>query len=126
MPTVGDLVAVAHVGNADVATHQLLERCSLDTGIDGDLHAVAAEVDAGLQAMAEERGIYLQLTCTECGRPSRHALEPAEFLWIEVVTAAAALLEEVHAIASAYGWAERDILAMTPQRRHAYLARATA
>jgi hypothetical protein len=28
---------------------------------------------------------------------------------------------EVHELASAYGWAERDILEMSPHRRHFYL-----
>ena len=31
------------------------------------------------------------------------------------------LIDDVHRLAAAYGWSERDILALGPQRRAAYL-----
>ena len=43
------------------------------------------------------------------------------FLWSEIEACASRLLAEVDALARAYGWRERDILAMSGIRRAAYL-----
>ena len=122
-PTIGDLLAITGIDDAAFASRQLLERCSLDELPSGELPAIFDEVDDGLAAMAAERGFSLTLSCTNCGGPSHHALDPAEYLWSEISSAAAALLDEVHLLASIYGWAEQDILAMSTTRRRAYLAR---
>ena len=53
-------------------------------------------------------------------------LDVGEFLWAEVRQAAMRLLEDVHALAWAYGWREADLLAMPAQRRAFYLARVQA
>ena len=123
LPTVGDLASLANIDDPEAATHQLLERCSLDDAHGSNLPAILQEVDEGLAALAAARGFYLTLSCTGCGNPSQHALDPADYLWAEVSAGAAALLEEVHLLATHYGWAEHDILAMSPTRRRAYLSR---
>jgi hypothetical protein len=43
------------------------------------------------------------------------------YFWSEINAWAYRLLGEVHSLASAYGWREEDILAMSPWRRHVYL-----
>lgn len=126
LPTVGDLVAVAGIADREAATELLFARCSLNDPPGGDLPAIFHEVDDGLAALAAERSIVLTLSCTACGAPSRHALDPAEYLWGEITAAASALLDDVHLLARAYGWAERDIVAMSAARRHAYLSRAAS
>ena len=45
------------------------------------------------------------------------------FLWDEVDVRARRLLDEVHALAGAYGWSEQRILALSEARRRAYLDR---
>ena len=45
----------------------------------------------------------------------------ASFVWEEVDAAARRLLGEVHALASAYGWSQEEILALGSQRRAAYM-----
>jgi hypothetical protein len=124
LPNVGDLLAIAGAGDVETASRRLLERCSLD-GLPegGDAAALADQVDAGLAALASERGIHLNLSCARCGQPSTHALDPGEFLWHDVAAFASALLDDVHRLAQAYGWPERDILAMSAARRAAYLDR---
>ena len=57
---------------------------------------------------------------------ARSALDVPGLVWDEVDAVARRLVDEVHALASAYGWAERDILAMGAARRAAYLARVGA
>jgi hypothetical protein len=124
LPNVGDLVAIAGIDNGDVAARQLFERCSLDGPVhDTDPTAAFEEVDERLEALAADRGVSVELSCAACGRQSRHALDPGEFLWGEIVNQATSLLDDIHRLACAYKWPERDILAMSAARRAAYLSR---
>ena len=43
------------------------------------------------------------------------------FLWTEIEAWAWRMLSDVHTLARAYGWGERDILALSPTRRQFYL-----
>jgi hypothetical protein len=43
------------------------------------------------------------------------------FFWNEINTWAYRMLRDVHALATAYGWREADIVAMSPWRRQVYL-----
>jgi hypothetical protein len=43
------------------------------------------------------------------------------YLWTEINAWAMRLLREIHSLATAYGWREADILAMSAVRRHWYL-----
>lgn len=61
------------------------------------------------------------LDCPACSARHVHDFDIARFLWREVTVAARLLLAEVHALAAAYGWAERDIVRLSPPRRAAYL-----
>jgi len=61
------------------------------------------------------------LTCPTCGHGWNALFDIAAFLWSEVETVARRLLYEVHALASAYGWREAEILALPQRRRWAYL-----
>ena len=54
-------------------------------------------------------------------QPLADSLEIAGFFWAELSTQARRLLGEVHTIASAYGWREAEILALSARRRHYYL-----
>ncbi len=49
------------------------------------------------------------------------AFDIVSFLWNELNAWAIRTLREVHILASAYGWSETDILAMSPWRRQFYL-----
>jgi hypothetical protein len=61
------------------------------------------------------------LTCPACGHGWQAMLDIADFLWSEVEVLARRLLHEVHALASAYGWREDEVLALPHHRRRAYL-----
>ena len=71
-----------------------------------------------LNASAETRCV---VTCDACAGRAEIDFDIAGFFWREVATAARRLLAEIHRLASAYGWSERSILAMSPARRLAYL-----
>ena len=65
--------------------------------------------------------IWLDLECGQCGHAWPSLFDIASLLWIEIDRWASALLREVHQLARAYGWSERDVLGMSPARRHSYL-----
>jgi hypothetical protein len=65
--------------------------------------------------------IHLALNCPSCEHKWMAPFDIVAFLWREISAAARRLLREVHTLASAYGWTESEILALSPVRRRAYL-----
>lgn len=112
-----DLAAVA--GAEDIAGALRLRIAG--PGLDND---AAAKVDRKIAEAAERAELGIRLTCADCAAGWTEALDVSAFVWAEVEAAAVGLLAEVADIAAAYGWAERDILGLSPARRLAYLARA--
>ncbi len=50
----------------------------------------------------------------------------ASYLWNGIEQRARRLLDDIHALAQAYGWSETDILALDETRRATYVARVQA
>ncbi|MFE6990250.1 hypothetical protein ACFVFN_19020, partial [Streptomyces pharetrae] len=65
--------------------------------------------------------VTLNVACPECGRATRAELDIASYLWTELDAWARDLLLDVHLLATAYGWSEPEILALSPLRRRYYL-----
>ena len=108
--------------DAHDAVTRLLEACRLDQG---DVLALSPEeVDelgerlALADPLAETR---LTLSCPECSAEWEETLDLTAFAWAEVESRARRLLLEVHLLASAYGWGEADVLAVSERRRAFYL-----
>jgi hypothetical protein len=130
LATASDLLSIASISNLTEARRQLLSRCLGDppnTMLDRDpasalnnpeFYRLAVEIFDQLQSDAE---IRIELLCAECGISHAMDLDIGRFLWTEVRSAAMRLMRDVHDLASAYGWPESDILAMSAVRRHAYL-----
>jgi hypothetical protein len=126
LPTSRDLAMVAAQQDAVAAALTLAVCCCLDAR-PADETARWSEVELGTigealaaaDPMAETR---LALDCPSCRHQWADNLDIAQFFWTEVDIAARGLLAAVHDLASAYGWPEHDILAMSPPRRAAYLA----
>lgn len=128
LPTAGDLAAID--GRADPAANrrQLLRACIHQARRDGEQISNAelpAEAVAALsQRMAEldpQADLQFNLHCPQCAHEWIEPFDIGAFFWTELQAAAGRLLREVHELASAYGWSETDILALSPQRRQAYL-----
>jgi hypothetical protein len=66
--------------------------------------------------------IQLNATCPQCRHQWPAFLDIPSFVWREIEMLAQRLLREVHLLASAYGWSERDILSLSPSRRQCYLS----
>lgn len=65
--------------------------------------------------------IRLRLQCEACQSRSPFDFDIARFLLREISAAARRLMEDIHDLASAYGWSEQSIAAMSVTRRIAYL-----
>ena len=112
LPTAGDLLAVRSSG-------ELLSRCANQPVVpDQALIQAASERVAEVDPLSET---LLDLVCASCGHPWHAFLDIASYLCSEVAHEVRRLLREVHKLASAYGWREDDILALSPARRRAYL-----
>lgn len=119
LPSSRDLIAIDGIEDVDAAAHALMERCAMEPLT----VAPTNETEAALGSLAAERGFRLDLTCASCEEQWLFDFDPAGFIWEEIRARALELLDEVHQLASAYGWSERAILAMSATRRAAYLAR---
>jgi hypothetical protein len=65
--------------------------------------------------------VTLNVGCPECGTATRAQLDIASYLWTELDAWARDVLLDVHLLATAYGWSEPEILALSPMRRRYYL-----
>jgi hypothetical protein len=120
-------VAQGRIDTAE-ARSVLLDRCLLSAEFQGlpvESHQLPAEVIGALSdrmAQADPLAdIQLAVTCPTCDHRWRVSFDIVSFLWREIESLAARLLRDVHALACAYGWHERDILALSPVRRQFYL-----
>jgi hypothetical protein len=115
-------------GDLDFARRMLLQRCLLSANRAGsaiEAEQIPSEVaEVAVQRMAEAdpmADIQLAMMCPACARQWSAALDIVSFLWSEIEVWAWRLLNDVHTLASAYGWSERDILTMSANRRQSYL-----
>ncbi|MEO7911031.1 MAG: phage baseplate protein [Roseiflexaceae bacterium] len=128
LPNSRDLSAIA--GSTDLATSRrlLFERCVLSAQRD-DANISTAELPdevvaaatAGMAQADPQADVQIALTCPACVQPWQATFDILAFFWQEMNDWAQRILREVHTLASAYGWREADILALTPRRRQFYL-----
>jgi hypothetical protein len=122
LPTSRDLAQVTQEPDPRRAAMRLLDICRVEPGetqhwSDADLEAVGQEM-ALADPMAE---VCIRLDCPACGHEWVEALDIVAFFWAEIEARAKRIVFEVHTLASAYGWSEREILSLSPARRALYL-----
>jgi hypothetical protein len=71
-------------------------------------------------------GEPVELTCPSCTLQWSESLEITELVVNELESDARSLLAEVHALASAYGWSESEIVALPASRRREYVSMVVA
>lgn len=132
LPTSEDLLALAADpgGNPE---RQLLARCVESATVDGEAVAaadlpapVAAAIAEAMGAADPQANVTTALTCPDCEHAWEQLFDVGTFLWAEVETWAQRTLAEVHALASAYGWTEQEVLGLSARRRRLYLERVVA
>jgi hypothetical protein len=124
-----DLLAIAGQRDRAEARRQLLGRCLSNIAREGAPVTVERLPDeviaAAVERMAQadpQADVRLALNCPQCGHQWEAGFDIGPFFWSEIHAWARRVLLEVHALASAYGWREMDILTMSPWRRQFYLS----
>jgi hypothetical protein len=107
----------------------LLARCVLEVEHDGqavDVTALPPALEANLSdallAVDPRLDTGVALTCPACGTDWEADFDIGAYLWAELDGWARSLLDEVHRLASAYGWTQSEVLSLGPLRRARYLA----
>jgi hypothetical protein len=127
-----DLRAASRVGDAATADAVLVDRCILraapssstgptpadDAAPSDDVRAAVVAAMAASDPLAE---VLVDLVCPGCDGAVVADVVVADLVWAEVASRATRLLEEVAALARAYGWTEPEVLALSDRRREAYL-----
>lgn len=114
LPNSADLLAVND-------REQLLARCLLNNGHDPLPQPVSDTVIVTMSRADPLADIHFALRCSSCGQKWEAPFDIVTFFWGEIRAAAHRLLREVHTLASGYGWAESEILMLSPARRRCYL-----
>lgn len=125
LPSSADLASVVGVQDA---RGSLLERCVQHAKRDGERREFsqlpARVLDAVVERMSEadpQAEVSTSLKCPSCAHAWQAAFDIVSFFWKEVESWVHRTLREVHALATAYGWSEPDVLALSPWRRQYYL-----
>ena len=128
LPTSADLASLADAPPSDQLDRTLLGRCLTWAAKDNSPVAVSDLPDEVVDAIAESMdqhdpmaSIDCACVCSVCGHNWLAPLDLPAFVWTELDDYAKRLLNDVHVLASGYGWPEADILALTPTRRQVYL-----
>lgn len=122
VPTVQDMVDAAVLKSSDAAAALLAERCGLAEIPDGERTSAMAEFDETHPMLAPS----VDVQCPACGGHIAAALDSVELGWGAVEMAAAVLVDDVIALAGAFGWSEADVLDVPPARRAVYRGLAEA
>ncbi|MCX2731955.1 hypothetical protein OOZ19_17065 [Saccharopolyspora sp. NFXS83] len=127
LPTAADLDAVA-AAPVEQRGWRLLEHCTLAAERDGEPVEPARIPEQARRQMAElaeqadpAADLAVTVHCPHCGGSTPTVLDIADFLWAELDSWSRDVLLDVHLLASAYGWSEPWILALSPLRRRYYL-----
>jgi len=106
----------------------LLGRCITRVVRDGAPQDPASLPDEVVEAALAELSrrdplaeLQIGVSCDACGHERPMSFDIGEHLWGDVSECATRLMREVHLLASAYHWTERDICRLSATRRRAYL-----
>jgi hypothetical protein len=130
LPTTVDLLEVASGSGQAVAA--LLDRC-VEARRQGSriqseaLPAPIIELVGTNMAEADPYAeIQIALDCAGCLHRWSMVFDVVSYLWDEIEDWAERLIRDVHSLAAAYGWSEREIVGMSARRRRLYLELASA
>lgn len=130
LPTTADLLEIASESGQSLIT--LLDRCVVARHRDGPVQSrelPAPVIEQLSHSMAEAdpyAEIRIAMDCAGCAHRWSMVFDVVSYLWGEIEDWAERLLRDVHSLASAYGWSERDIVGMSALRRRLYLELANA
>lgn len=127
-PSSADLTALTSHNDTTPEHQKLLEACLLSAIHDGETSKVSELppniLDAIIDSMAQAdplANLTIATTCPTCDHQWEMLFDIGSFFWGEISAWAVRLMQEVHILATTYGWSEADILAMSAWRRQGYL-----
>jgi len=130
LPDSRDLAALDDSLDADLARAFMAERLVISAicnGVAADPADMPDNVVSALSAALVEADpmaeIGFALICPDCAAEWTLGFDIVSYFWHEISGFARDLLEEVHVLATAYGWPESEILALSPIKRRAYIDR---
>lgn len=129
LPTSRDLASVLDEPSEERSALRLLQLCSESADGAGDPTPslqILPTVEEAMEEADPMAEIGLEVSCHACGNRWTTVLDMVEFLWEEIESYALRLLDEVHVLASAYGWTEEVVLSLSDTRRAAYIRRILA
>jgi hypothetical protein len=123
LPDDTDLAAAANCPDLEHGALVLLARCVVQAD------RASAELPVPVREQLAERiaaadpyaDMSVELVCPACGAQWDSPLGIGEFVSVQLQWRARRLLREVDELARAYGWNEEQILALSQERRDAYL-----
>ena len=128
LPSSLDLLAMVGAKDEEGGRDALIESCIEEVSLEGSkvaLNQVPREITSSLEdRMVEldpQADVYFDLSCPSCGHQWQSVFDVLSFFWKEIGAWAKRTIWDVHALASAYGWSESEILALSPRRRQMYL-----
>jgi hypothetical protein len=127
-PTHRDIEAIPVTATLEEGFRMLLQRCILRAESRGRPCKVD-DLPQDLCNLLEERmadtdpqgDVQLSIHCPACDHQWAVPFDMLAYFWSEIQLIARGLLRDIHVLASAYGWKESDILALSATRRRAYL-----
>lgn len=121
VPNGRDQTAIAGLADPQDARWTLAERCF----VEGEGRWSSPQrheewlsaVDEALDAESPQVALTASTRCPECGADNDVALDP--YLVLQAVFSR--VIDDIHSLASAYHWSEREILSLPTERRRLYL-----
>lgn len=122
LPTGRDLARATAEVDAQRAAARILEACRIDAGESWEWSQEEQEEVGQQMALADPMAeILIDIRCPICGHESSETFDISTFFWEELEARAKRILGEIHALASAYGWTEREVLSLSDNRRAMYV-----
>jgi hypothetical protein len=128
LPNTEDSMAIVRQADMADGRELVLRRCMLgascgrETVLPEKLPSEVIEAVSAAMAEADPLAdIEISISCPSCRHGWQAAFDIVSFLWNEIESWVWRIMSDVHALASAYGWRERDVLELSPTRRQFYL-----
>jgi len=122
LPTSRDLAKAAKETDPMIGAVRIAESCLVGARPKRDWTSAELAAIGENMAAADPLGeTRLAFVCPNCGKESEESLDIASLFWAEVEVRVRRVLSAIHALASAYGWTESEILSLSNTRRAWYL-----
>jgi hypothetical protein len=116
--TGADQEVVARIDDPAEARRHLARRCLVEP-VPGPLFEEdLASIEAALEEVSPEIVTRVQAACVDCGEPAELDLDP----YVCLSRAGTEIFADIHTLASAYHWSEKEILDLPRDRRQLYIS----